>query len=109
MFWDLLNTIWLFLEIVYLHVTQILLLFYLKNLLLLGQIFKLESVIDLDGLRSSEPENHIFSRWSLCVRVHVHVCVCINIAQKQIMAETPFSPYISYVDAASNFSLRSNL
>ena len=46
-----------------------------------GQIFKLEILIDLHVLKSSESESHIFSVWSACVSV-------ISITQKQITAES---------------------
>ena len=39
--------------------------------LFLGQIFELEILMDSHVLRSPESENHIFSKWSVCV------CVCM--------------------------------
>ena len=54
-----------------------------EKVLFLGQIYKMEILIDLPILRSPESENHIYS--DLCV------CMCltvINITQKQITAET---------------------
>ena len=51
--------------------------------------------MDLHVLRSPESENHIFSKWSVCMFVYVCVCICvwvcvtfISITQKQNIAET---------------------
>ena len=56
--------------------------------MLSDQIVKVEILIDLHVLRSSESENHIFSVWSLCMCVYTCVCVSvIGIIKKQITAE----------------------
>ena len=64
--------------------------------------------MDLHVLRYPEPENHIFSKWSVCMCVCVcvseTVCLCvrasvcvsvISITQKQITAET--SNFVFYI------------
>ena len=45
-----------------------------EKVLLLGQIFEMEIIMDLHVLRSPESENHIFSDWSVCKCVCVCVC-----------------------------------
>ena len=41
-----------------------------EKVLLLGQIFKMEILMDLHVFRAPESENHIFSKWTVCM------CVC---------------------------------
>ena len=49
--------------------------------IVLSQIFEVEILMDLHVLKSPESENHIFSTWSVCMRVCVcacvYVCVCV--------------------------------
>ena len=42
------------------------------------QIFKMEILMDLHVLRSTESENHIFSVWSVCICV----CVCVSMCRR---------------------------
>ena len=42
-----------------------------EKLLYLGQIFEMEILMDLHVLRSPESENHIFSKWSVCLCVYL--------------------------------------
>ena len=42
----------------------------LDKVLFLGQIFETEIFMDLLVFKSPESENHIFSVWSVCVRVN---------------------------------------
>ena len=61
------------------------------KIILGGQTFEMEILMDLHVLRSPDSENHIFSKWSLCMCVCVCLCVCvsvINLTQKQIIAES---------------------
>ena len=46
----------------------------------LGQIFEMEILMDLNVLRSPEPENHIFSVWSVCMCVCLCVCVSVCVS-----------------------------
>ena len=72
-----------------------------RESIVLGQIFEMEILMDLYVLRSPESENHIFSKWSVCMFVCLSVCMCvclsvcqcicvsvISITQKQITAKT---------------------
>ena len=54
---------------------------YMVEKMFLGQIFKIEILINIQVLRSPEFGNCIFSGWSVCVRV-------ISITLKQIIAKT---------------------
>ena len=65
-----------------------------EKVLFLGQILKMEILMDLHIMRSPESENHIFSVWSECVSV-------ILTNQKQITAETSiwYSTFVSCTDA----------
>ena len=55
----------------------------LMKALLLGQIFLMGILIDLNHLNSPKIEKHIFSCWFLCASVGVSI---ISIIQKQITA-----------------------
>ena len=46
-----------------------------EKVLIWGQIFEMEILIDLQVLRSLESEKHIFSVWSVCMCVCVCLCV----------------------------------
>ena len=62
----------------------------------LSQIFKSEILMNLQVLRSPKSENHIFSKWSVCMYVSV-----ISITQKQITAEASnlYLTFVSDTDA----------
>ena len=38
-----------------------------EKVLVLGQTFEMENLMDLDILRSPESKNHIFNIWSVCL------------------------------------------
>ena len=64
-----------------------------KKVLFLGQIFEMETFMDLHIMKIPKSENHIFSDWSvrMCVCVCACVCVCVSVIsqiQKQIIAKT---------------------
>ena len=77
-----------------------------RESIVLGQIFKVEILMDLQVLRSPESENHIFRVCSVGMCVCVCLCVCpcvcvsvISLTQKQITAEASnflFYIYIMY-------------
>ena len=54
----------------------------------LGQIFEMEILMDLHGLRSPESKNRIFSKWSVCMCICV--CVCVRACYKH-NSKTNFS------------------
>ena len=56
-----------------------------EKVLFMGQIFKLEILLNLQVLRSPESENHVFSRWLGFATVRMSVN---SIIQKQSAAET---------------------
>ena len=63
-----------------------------------GQIFKIEILMDLHGMRTPESENHVFSIWSVCMYVLVSV---INITQSKLQQKHQiwYSTFVSYTDA----------
>ena len=46
----------------------------LEKVLFWGQLFKILTLMDFYILRSPESENHIFSKWSVCMSVFLCVC-----------------------------------
>ena len=72
-----------------------------KKVLLLGQIFEMEILINLHVMRTPKSKNHIFNISSLCM------CVCQSTKLKnklQQKTEIWYSTFVSYIDATWNFS-----
>ena len=73
---------------------------FMWKVLFLGQIFKMEILMDLHVTRSAESENQIFSVWSECM------CVCVSatsITPKQIIVQQKhqigYSAFVSHTGA----------